>query len=78
MPWELGFFDGLKGKVGVVPVTKNQEENFRGEEYLSLYPYVEIDKGYRTEIDYLWVCESPSRYARLDLWARGSANIRNQ
>ena len=78
MPWELGFFDGLKGKVGGIPVTRNQEENFKGEEYLSLYPYVDIEKGYRTNIDYLWICESPNRYARLDLWARGSANIKNQ
>ena len=45
MPWELGYFDGLKGKVGVIPVTKNQEETFKGEEYLNLYPYVEIAKG---------------------------------
>ena len=77
MPWELGFFDGLKGKVGVVPVTKNQEENFKGEEYLSLYPYVDLDKGCRTNIDYLWICESPKRYARLDLWAQGGARIKN-
>lgn len=78
MPWELGFFDGLKGKVGVVPVTRNQEENFKGEEYLSLYPYVDIDKGYRTNTDYFWICESRKRYARLDLWAQGSASIKNQ
>ena len=30
MPWELGYFDGLKGKVGVIPVTKNQEEDVQG------------------------------------------------
>ncbi|MGB8315870.1 MAG: toll/interleukin-1 receptor domain-containing protein [Aestuariivirga sp.] len=30
MPWELGFFDGLKGNVGILPVTQNQEETFKG------------------------------------------------
>ena len=76
MPWELGFFDGLKGKVGVIPVTRNQEENFKGEEYLNLYPYVDVEKGLKSNIDYLWISESSNRYARLDLWARGSASIR--
>ena len=78
MPWELGYFDGLKGKVGVVPVTRNQEENFKGEEYLNLYPYVDVAKATGSNIDYLWITESSNRYARLDLWARGNANIRER
>ena len=75
MPWELGFFDGLKGKVGVIPVTQNQEEDFKGEEYLNLYPYVEVAKAVRSNIDHLWIKESPNSYARLDMWAQGSAEI---
>ena len=75
MPWELGYFDGLKGKVGVIPVTKNQEETFKGEEYLSLYPYVDTEKLARSDVVYLWISESPSKYTRLDLWVRGKANI---
>ena len=78
MPWELGYFDGLKGKVGVIPVTKNQEETFKGEEYLSLYPFVDTEKMARSDIVYLWISESPSKYARLDLWVRGKANIRER
>jgi hypothetical protein len=41
MPWELGYFDGLKGKVGIIPVMQATDEIFRGEEYLGLYPYVD-------------------------------------
>ena len=78
MPWELGFFDGLKGKVGVIPVTKSQEEDFKGEEYLNLYPYVDVAKKLGSDIDYLWITESSNRYARLDLWAGGSASIRER
>ena len=77
MPWELGYFDGLKGKVGVVPVTRNQEDNFKGEEYLNLYPHVDIAKASQSDDQYLWITESSNRYARLDLWVRGKANIRN-
>ena len=29
MPWELGFFDGLKGRVGVIPVTIKPRGGFQ-------------------------------------------------
>ena len=41
MPWELGFFDGYKGKVAVVPIADVSKSSFNGVEYLSLYPYVD-------------------------------------
>ncbi len=48
MPWELGYFDGIKNKrVAILPIknnTNNFNENFNGQEYLSLYYYVSIDK----------------------------------
>lgn len=75
MPWELGFFDGLKGKVGIVPVTTDQEETFRDEEYLNLYPYVDIAKGTSRTERFLWINETMDRYARLDKWAKGVAQI---
>jgi hypothetical protein len=43
MPWELGYFDGIKGLVAVVPLAKNRTyffNGFKGQEYLDLYPYV--------------------------------------
>jgi hypothetical protein len=42
MPWELGYFDGLKGNVAILPVVESPSNKFRGEEYLGLYPYVEV------------------------------------
>lgn len=42
MCWELGWFDGSKGKVCVVPVLQESEE-YREREFLGLYPYVVID-----------------------------------
>ncbi|MFD4840966.1 toll/interleukin-1 receptor domain-containing protein [Achromobacter sp. NPDC058515] len=41
MPWELGFFDGLRGgQVAVLPVLDTATERFSGQEYLELYPKV--------------------------------------
>lgn len=46
MPWELGFFDGLKGKTAILPISlDNSETNvYNGQEYLGLYPYLTFDK----------------------------------
>lgn len=49
MPWELGYFDGIKNKrVAILPIKKDNndfDENFHGQEYLGLYDYVIIDSG---------------------------------
>ena len=42
MPWELGYFDGLKpGRVGVLPLHPSTAPRGVGSEYLDLYPRVE-------------------------------------
>jgi hypothetical protein len=42
MPWELGFFDGLKpGFVWVLPLVDQDDSEFTGQEYLGLYPALE-------------------------------------
>jgi hypothetical protein len=38
MPWELGYFDGMKGKVAVIPILESEYSSFKGNEYLGLYP----------------------------------------
>lgn len=40
-PWELGFLDGNKGKVALIPLTDVEQTNFCGVEYLGLYPFVD-------------------------------------
>ncbi len=74
MPWELGFFDGHNGRVGVIPVTQAQEEGFKGEEYLTLYPHVDRVAAKGGE-DKLWINRSATEYARLYEWIRGSEEI---
>ena len=71
MPWELGYFDGFKGTVGVIPVTKNQEATFKGEEYLSLYPYVDVATIKNTKTQNLWINKSHDTYTGLGEWING-------
>lgn len=42
MPWELGYFDGIKPQqVWVLPLVSRDDSEFKGQEYLGLYPPVE-------------------------------------
>jgi hypothetical protein len=42
MPWELGYFDGLRqGRIAVFPLVAAAGGSFQGQEYLGLYPVVE-------------------------------------
>ena len=55
MPWELGYFDGLKGAVAVVPIGEDSNENYEGQEYLGLYPYIDRAPNNKTGAETLWV-----------------------
>jgi hypothetical protein len=68
MPWELGFFDGLNGKVGVIPVSSSHEDSFEGEEYVSLYPYIDLAKAKGSKSMNLWINTSATIYGLLDEW----------
>ncbi|WP_375577465.1 TIR domain-containing protein [Paracidovorax oryzae] len=45
MPWELGFFDGFRpNHIAVLPLVDYDNEIFKGQEYLSLYPLVDKEE----------------------------------
>jgi hypothetical protein len=45
-PWELGYFDGLRGgNVFILPVFSSARHTYDGQEYLGLYPYLEPAAG---------------------------------
>lgn len=60
MPWELGYFDGFRSAVAILPIAATDQSSFAGQEYLGLYPY--IDGSTAT----LWVNRgsAPSRLFR--------------
>ena len=76
MPWELGFFDGLKGKVGVIPIVGENSSSFKNEEFLNLYPYIDTAKGNGGSKKLLWINASETNYANFGLWARGKDAIK--
>lgn len=79
MSWELGYFDGLKGKVGIIPVASDsQNTSFRGEEYLNLYPYVDIAQQKDSNTTKLWINDSVEKYALLVGWIKGSDEIKKR
>lgn len=42
MPWELGYFDGLRpNKVAILPVVRSSDNEFKGIEFVGLYPKIE-------------------------------------
>lgn len=78
MPWELGFFDGYsRGRVAILPVTKAESNHYTGQEYLSVYPYIDADTIEGTRRRVLWVNRSRNHYAQVDDWLEhGTASIR--
>jgi len=49
MPWELGYFDGVRNRVAIAPIESTGRSyyfnGFKGQEYLDLYPYISISDG---------------------------------
>lgn len=70
MPWECGYFDGIKnGKVAVLPILANSDKSFKGTEYLGLYYYLTIQESQagRTRI---FIRESDESYVVYEDWMK--------
>lgn len=76
MPWELGYFDGLRnGLVAVMPLTDNENDKFSGQEYLGLYPMVTKDTYQNTTQKDVFV-EGQGRWTTLREFNEGKLNWR--
>lgn len=77
MPWELGYFDGIKDKmVGILPIKKygnNFRDDFKGEEYLGLYYYIDKSTLQNTSRTSLFVNESSNKYTTFEKWISGGS-----
>jgi hypothetical protein len=70
MPWELGYKDGDNGRVAILPILDLAADNFNGQEFLGLYPY--LTKQNNTEgTPTLWIVTRDGRYVDLDSWLAG-------
>jgi hypothetical protein len=80
MPWELGFFDGHDGSVAVLPIAPDAGGiDFGQEEYLGLYPKVELEKANlfvnRTAAKPV-AGDDKANYRGLKEWMNGSEKLR--
>lgn len=51
MPWELGYFDGMRpGKVAILPIVEASDSEYTGLEFVGLYPTVERDTLGRAQV----------------------------
>ena len=71
-PWEVGVFSGIKDfKCANLPLTEDYNEDFKKQEYLEIYPYVEYDKTRETGKDEFWIHDGPDKYVTLSGWLDG-------
>lgn len=73
MPWELGYFDGIKGKVAILPIldTSQTTDKYEGQEYLGLYPYVSQDRIQTSQKLTLWIHTAENVYIAFEQWLKG-------
>lgn len=70
MPWECGYFDGLKEKVAIVPVkVSSYSDEFIGQEYLGLYPYC-LRANTTSGQSKLWIHRDKNYYTLYDIWVK--------
>lgn len=68
MPWELGYFDGFRSRVAILPIVASGNDEYRGVEYLGIYPYVDLAELPSSNKRALWVNRSSDEYGRLKYW----------
>ncbi|PSU01299.1 TIR domain-containing protein [Photobacterium iliopiscarium] len=72
MPWECGYFDGIKEKVAILPIKKYSYDNdYNGQEYLGLYPYC-VKQNNTQGKSCLWVYKNRNFYMLYETWLEKS------
>ena len=72
MPWELGYLDGKKQRVAILPIsdTITNSNIFTGQEYLGIYPYITKEVPKNSTIELLWVQSDLASYVEFDSWLK--------
>lgn len=73
VPWELGYMDSEKGRVAILPIVEgtSKADVYRGQEYLSLYPYIATGLIEGQDVFALWVHDAEKKYVALKKWLEG-------
>ena len=72
-PWELGYADGKKNKAAILPITKDKVYEYKGLEYLGIYPYIDYEKRKNGNYEF-WVNDAQikNKYTSLREWLDGN------
>lgn len=71
-PWEVGVFSGIKNfRCANLPLVEKPGDNFKTQEYLELYPYVDYATNQANGYYDFWVCENENKYTTLRQWING-------
>lgn len=77
MPWELGYFDGHNGNVAILPVVAEADRaTFVGEEFLGLYPYVDVATIQNTQQREVFVNRAANDYKTFEDWRTSTDKLR--
>lgn len=72
MPWELGYFDGLKdSRIAVLPISQSAKDSYKGTEFVGLYYHIQFNKVKGTNRDAIWV-HNGEEYVNYNKWINGS------
>ena len=72
-PWEVGVFSGIKNfRCANLPLLDRAGENFKNQEYLEIYPYVEYGSYRDTRTYEFWICDDNNTYTTLKAWLNGA------
>ena len=79
MQWELGYFDGFCGRVAILPVLNSVRKAFRGQEYLGLYPYIDVSKDVGGNYGFFVNHQRYEKtYRSLKVWAQTGKLVRHR
>ncbi len=75
MPWELGYFDGIKpDQISILPVLEDANSKFDGQEYLGLYPTVQKEYYEHNHEEVIAVIDKNRRWTTLSSLASGQSD----
>jgi hypothetical protein len=75
MPWQLGYFDGLREKVAIMPIKDAILASYHSKEFLSVYPYITRDNALQE--DRLLINKDSKNHTSIENWFKTkNSNIR--
>lgn len=78
MPWELGYFDGFRpNRIAILPLVAVPGGEFRGQEYLGLYPVVEKLRANGQDRAFITPGQGSHKYRSMSDFRAGATTFSN-